>query len=201
MLRPLIFLLLFILTSRLVYSQTTKTDKQVPEICFSQTEKELYKLINEYRATKGLPAVKLSVSLCFVAQTHARDQAENYKSGSRCNMHSWSDKGKWTAGCYTPDHKNAKIMWAKPRELTNYQADGFEISFFSTYLYATPLDQAIDILAGWKKSPHHNDVILNKDIWKQIDWKAIGIGVHGNYADVWFGAEEDKDGEIKICDN
>jgi uncharacterized protein YkwD len=197
MFRFLSFLLLFILLSTKLFPQNGNPGKQLPEICISQTEKELYKLINEYRAKKGLPQIKLSSSLCFVAQTHAKDQSENYKERKNCNLHSWSNKGNWTPGCYTPDHKNAKIMWAKPRELTNYQGDGFEISFFSTYSYTSTNDHADDILAGWKKSPGHNDVILNKNIWKQLDWQAIGIGICGNYANVWFGAEEDTAGEPK----
>jgi uncharacterized protein YkwD len=199
MFRFVTLLLLFALLSTKAFPQNIKPEKQLPEICISQTEKELYKLINEYRAKKSLPLIKLSSSLCFVAQTHAKDQSENFKQGKKCNMHSWSDKGNWTPGCYTPKHKNAKIMWAKPRELTNYQGDGFEISFFSTYLYTSPNNQANDILSGWKKSPDHNDVILNKNIWKHMDWQAIGIGIYGNYADVWFGAEQDTAAESKLC--
>ena len=201
MLRFIIVCFLLVLFSAMAYPQRGSATKHMPEFCLTPVETELFRLINEYRVQKGLVAIKLSASLSFVARTHAIDQQDNYKDSKRCNMHSWSDKGKWTAGCYSPDHKNAKIMWAKPRELTNYQGDGFEISFFSTHLYTSPFNQATDILAGWKHSPNHNDVILNKNIWKQMDWNAIGIGVHGNYADVWFGAEEDKEGEIKICDN
>lgn len=90
-------------------------------------------------------------------------------------------------------------MWDKPRELTNYQADGFEISFYSTYPYSSPEAFARDILNGWKKSPGHNDVIMNKRIWKNMKWQAIGIGINGDYADVWFGAAEDSAGEPGIC--
>ena len=90
-------------------------------------------------------------------------------------------------------------MWDKPRELTNYQADGFEISFYSTYPYSSPEVFARDILNGWKKSPGHNDVIMNKRIWKNMKWQAIGIGINGDYADVWFGAAEDSAGEPGIC--
>ena len=91
-------------------------------------------------------------------------------------------------------------MWDKPRELTNYKGDGFEIAFFSTYKYTTPAAFAKDILEGWKKSPGHNNVIINKSIWKKVKWNAIGIGVYGEYADVWFGKEEDSAGEPQPCE-
>lgn len=199
MARLLLACFILVLFSFKVFPQKKIVVKQMPEICLTQTEIDLYKLINEYRAQKGLPEVKLSVSLSFVARTHAKDQTDNFKDGGRCNMHSWSNKGSWSSCCYTPDHKKAKCMWDKPRELTNYQADGFEISFYSTYPYATPEAFAKDILNGWKKSPGHNDVIMNKSIWKNMKWQAIGIGIYGEYADVWFGAVEDSAGEPEIC--
>jgi len=192
--------ILLVFFSTHMYSQKEKVVKQLPKICFSQTEVALYKLINEYRVQKGLPEVRLSTSLSIVARTHAKDQTENYVSGKRCNMHSWSDKGNWSSCCYTPDHKKARFMWDKPRELTNYQGDGYEISFYSTYIYATPAAFAKDILDGWKKSPNHNDVIMNKNIWKNVSWQAMGVGVYGEYADVWFGKEVDSAHESLPCE-
>ena len=200
MTRLLTFCLVLILFSPKAYPQKEIVVKQLPEICLTPTEIDLYRLINEYRAQKGLPEVKLSAQLSFVARTHARDQVENFKDGSRCNMHSWSNKGSWSSCCYTPDHNKAKCMWDKPRELTNYQGDGFEISFYSTYNYASSADCARDILAGWKTSPGHNDVIINKSIWKDMKWQAIGIGIYGEYADVWFGTVEDVAGEPLPCE-
>jgi uncharacterized protein YkwD len=199
MIRLLAVCLVLVLFSAKAVAQKEIVVKQLPEICLSPTEIELYKLINEYRAQKGLPAVKLSASLSFVARTHAKDQSDNFKDGGRCNMHSWSKSATWSSCCYSPDHKRAKCMWDKPRELTNYQADGFEISFYSTYPYSSPEVFARDILNGWKKSPGHNDVIMNKRIWKNMKWQAIGIGINGDYADVWFGAAEDSAGEPGIC--
>jgi hypothetical protein len=198
--RFLAFCLILVLLSPKIYSQEETAEKKVSGICLTQAETGLYKLINEYRAQKGLPAIKLSVALCIVARTHAKDQAENFKDGKRCNMHSWSDKGSWSSCCYTPDHKKAKCMWDKPRELTSYTGDGFEISYFSTFPYPTAQDYAKDILEGWKKSTSHNNIIINKSIWKDMKWKAIGIGIYGDYADVWFGTEEDSTGEPGICE-
>lgn len=198
--RVLVFCFILVLFSPNTYSQKGAAEKKLPEICLTQTEIELYNCINEYRVAKGLPAVKLSASLSIVARTHAKDQAENFKEGKRCNMHSWSANGTWSSCCYTPDHKKAKCMWDKPRELTNYPGDGFEISFFSTYPYTSTKDKALDILEGWKKSKGHNDVITNKNIWKDMKWQAMGIGIYGEYANVWFGAEVDGAGEPAFCE-
>jgi len=190
---------LLVLFSVKAYPQKGLAIKQLPEFCLTPVETELIRLINEYRFQKGLPEVRLSASLSFVARTHARDQQDNYKYSKRCNMHSWSNKGNWTACCYTPDHRNAKCMWSKPRELTNYRGDGYEISFYSSYTYPSATVFAKEILNGWKKSPGHNDVILNKSIWRDVRWEALGVGVYGDYADVWFGKEEDNADELLPC--
>lgn len=91
-------------------------------------------------------------------------------------------------------------MWDKPRELTNYKGDGYEISFWSTYEYDTPEEAAKAILDGWKKSSGHNDVIMNKSIWRDVRWQAMGVGINGEYTNVWFGKEEDSAGEPEVCE-
>ena len=91
------FCIILILFSSKAYTQRDIGVKKLPEICLTQTELALYKLINEYRSQKGLPEVKLSSQLSFVARTHAKDQAENFKDSGRCNMHSWSNKGSWSS--------------------------------------------------------------------------------------------------------
>ncbi len=200
MFRLLSAFLMLVLLMPAVYPQSSTGVKPLPATCVTQTEVELFKLINEYRAQKGLPAVKLSASLSYVARTHSQDQTENYKKSSRCNMHSWSNKGKWSSCCYTEDHKKASCMWDKPRELTNYTGDGYEISFWSTYTYDSPKAAAKAILDGWKKSPHHNEVIINKSIWKNTSWQAMGVGIYGEYYNVWFGKEVDGAGEPEVCE-
>lgn len=200
MFRLLLVFCISVLFAANSFAQKEKNPVPLPETCLTPEEFHLFNLINEYRQQKGLPVVKLSASLCYVARTHAVDQTANFKEGKRCNMHSWSDKGSWSSCCYTPDHRKAQCMWDKPRELTNYQGDGYEISFWSTYEYTTPEAKAKAILAGWKKSPGHNEVIVNKSIWKNANWQAIGVGINGEYADVWFGKEEDSAGEPKVCE-
>ncbi|MBX2964267.1 MAG: hypothetical protein KF687_17270 [Cyclobacteriaceae bacterium] len=117
-------------------------------VCLQPEELKLYNLMMEYRKTKGLASIPVSAKLTMVAQTHARDLMENYQSdGDRCNLHSWSNKGNWTPCCYTNDHKEAKCMWDKPREIAGYESNGFEISYFSS-----AGAHAEEGLTGWKKS-------------------------------------------------
>lgn len=169
-------------------------------VCLSPVEQELARLINEYRAKHGLSPVKISVSLTYVAQVHCHDLFGNTNRSAPCNLHSWTDKGKWTSCCYTPDHKKSECMWSKPRELTNYQGDGYEIAYFTTGMPESPEVNAREILEAWKASPGHNGLIMNEGIWKTIDWNAMGVGVYNGYATVWFGKEADPAGIPDICD-
>lgn len=177
-----IILLLFVLMNTVIsYGQVLNDEEQ-----------KMYDLIMEYRKEKGLPSIPLSPSLTFVAQTHAMDVLMNNPCIDSCSGHSWSDKGKWTPCCYTLDHAQAQCMWNKPRELTSYQADGYEIvTRYKTKEVKTRIMTAEDALANWKSSPGHNSVIINEGQWAIIDWKAIGIGIYKGYACVWFGGLED----------
>jgi hypothetical protein len=163
----------------------------VPFDSLSEGEKHIFCLINQYRQQKNLPEVAYSPSLSYVARVHAQDQTGHHVYKSRCTLHSWSSDGSWSSCCYTADHKQAECMWNKPRELTSYSGDGFEISFYSTFKYVTEAAFAADALAGWKKSQGHNSVIINLGQWKKTEWKAMGVGIHGNYINVWFGKEVD----------
>ncbi len=152
----------------------------------SQEEQKLYDLLTEYRATYNLPAIPISPALTKVAQAHVRDLQDNQPHGENCNMHSWSGVGKWTPCCYTSDHKQAQCMWDKPREMTNYAGNGYEIAYGGS-AGAT----ASDAIAGWKSSSGHNSVMINKGVWAKRPWNAVGIGIYGGYAVVWFGEEAD----------
>lgn len=157
----------------------------------SAEEKKIYDLIMEYRKEKGLPSIPVSKSLTLVAQTHAKDLAINKPDKDNCNAHSWSSKGKWTACCYTPDHAQAKCMWSKPRELTTYQGNGYEIACGSNRGASDFVMTAEYALKSWKASSGHNEVMINQGIWKKNSWKAIGIGLHKSFAVVWFGKDAD----------
>jgi uncharacterized protein YkwD len=166
-----------------------------PEVCLNKEEKKLYDLMMDYRKSKGLPAIDLSAKLTLVAQTHARDLMANYKFdvNNKCNPHSWSKKGKWSACCYTSDHKQAECMWNKPKEIAGYGGYGYEIAYYSSR-GAT----AEEGLAGWKISPGHNPLIINDGMWSKINWKGVGIGFFGEYGIVWFGEVTD-DSPIAEC--
>jgi hypothetical protein len=187
----LIFILLLLLNNSGV-AQDRSGKLIVADVCLSPTELNLASMINEYRKEKKLPDISLSRSLTFVAQVHARDLAQYHRQNKRCNMHSWSDNGPWTSCCYKADQHKASCMWNKPRELTDYKGDGFEIAFYSTFPYSSPYAFATDILKGWQKSKGHNQVIINGGVWKDIEWTAMGVGVYGEYAVVWFGRVPDE---------
>lgn len=173
--KQLIIIFLSVIISNNLFSQDLNRD-----------EKKLYELMMDYRKSKGQAVIPISKSLTIVAQTHAQDLVVNNPIKNDCNMHSWSAKGNWKALCYTANHANAEGMWNKPRELTNYQGNGYEIAYWHSAA-AT----AFDALASWKTSAGHNALIINNGIWKTSKWNAIGIGIYKNYAVVWFGEEAD----------
>ena len=175
--------------------------------CLSAEEADLIRRINEYRATKNLPAIPASKSLTLVAQQHAWDSNNNSDAwpapppGKECNMHSWSgnvnpalQQGQWTAVCFTgsPDWDGLQGMWDKPRELSGYPTDGYENSH-----WASNGTTAAGALEGWKNSPGHNALITEQDDWGPF--KALGVGISGNYAHMWVGTSVDPAGEAQLC--
>ena len=192
MLKNIYIILAVICTAMCVTFSSCKKDKEddntdITEAfkdSMSSEEIKLYKLLMEYRKEKGLPTIPISNSLNFVAQTHVKDLHENFIYSNSCNMHSWSDKGNWTACCYTSDHAQAKCMWTKPMELTSYKGYGYEIA----HIGGTTAESALN---GWKNSSAHNAVIINEGLW-QSKWNAIGIGMYKSYSVVWFGRELDE---------
>jgi uncharacterized protein YkwD len=165
------------------------------EICLSAEEQKLYKMIMVYRKSKKLDPIPLSAKMTKVAQTHARDLSHNYTFDvkNRCNPHSWSKKGKWTACCYTNDHKEASCMWNKPKELTGYAGNGYEIAY-----YSSGGANAQEGLDGWKLSPGHNPLLINSGIWADMKWQAIGIAIYKEYGLVWFGDAADQE-QVNEC--
>ncbi|MEQ8425310.1 MAG: CAP domain-containing protein [Cyclobacteriaceae bacterium] len=177
-------------------SFSERTSVVEDDVCVSVEEKKLYELIMDYRKAKKLKSIPFSSKLTLVAQTHVRDLMDNYDYTTRgeCNPHSWSDKGEWSSCCYTADHAKASCMWDKPREISGYQGDGFEIAY-----YSSGGANAVEGLEGWKKSPGHNPLLINSGTWSKIEWKAIGIGIYGQYGVVWFSNGEEESSKIKLC--
>lgn len=189
-----VFILVSFLCAAQLFAQESK-DSTFLVINLSEDEIHLYELINEYRTQKGLEIILLSPSLCYVAQQHAIDLSEHEPNAKkRCNLHSWSDNGPWSACCYTSNHKKASCVWDKPRELTNYKGDGYEVAYWTS----KPGAVAEDALVGWKKSKGHNQTIINRNSWKSLKWNAIGIGIKDGYALVWFGTEKDPAGSLDV---
>jgi uncharacterized protein YkwD len=149
---------------------------------------KLYKLIMDYRKSKNLDVIPFSAKLTLVAQTHAKDLADNYdfKPNNRCNPHSWSKKGKWTSCCYTNDHKQAACMWSKPQEIAGYSSEGYEIAYYSSI--GASAQEGLD---GWKISEGHNPLLINSGSWSKRKWNAIGVGIYKEYGIVWFGEAAD----------
>jgi hypothetical protein len=162
-------------------------------VTLSGDEFTLYNLIMEYRKANNKPVIPLSKALTYVAQTHAGDLTNNYRLNEKCNLHSWSKKGNWSPCCYTKDHANAECSWNKPAELTTYAGSGFEVAYFD-YRPAIPAK----VLEKWKKNPTNNEIILTSGNWEKVTWNAVGIGMFGNYATVWFGKLPDNDSEPGI---
>lgn len=174
-----LFLLLFPVVS---HAQTAS---------LTEDEQALYELVMAYRAEYGLPRIPVSPSLTYVAHVHAQDVYYHYSEfPAGCNNHSWSSHGTWTRCDYYGDHRNAEGMWSKPRELTSYPGNGYEIIHYfcpPTSGICTPEGA----LKSWQSSPGHNAVVINQSIWEKHPWAAIGIGMYKGVACIWFGEQTD----------
>ncbi len=171
--------------------------------CLSAKERELFRLVNEYRESNGLPPIANSRSLNKVARVHAIDLFRNAPAegadnrGLACSLHSWSDKGGWKPVCYTKDHAFAEAMWDKPREITNYTytGDGYENAYSTSEKEVNPAR----VLEAWKASPSHNAMLLESGDWKGSNLLAFGVGIHKNYAVMWVGSLTDPLGPMQAC--
>ncbi len=166
------------------------------EVLRQQDPAMLARLVNDYRAQRGLPRVPVSLLLSKVAQAHVDAMAaaperglallrqRDPASGQLCNPHSWPAGGRWSAVCYVEDGRYAQAMFAKPREITHgaYNDIGFEIGAWDNFgiLPKGALD-------WWKQSPPHNAVILEQGPWKDAHWQAMGVAIGDDFAYVWFG--------------
>ena len=167
------------------------------EYGLSESEANLYYLINEYRESLGLSKLSFSKSLTSVARAHVKDSHDYTprlkldERGIQGNLHSWSNNGNWRGGAYTPDHEHAEIMWDKPGELTDYTGAGYEISVYHSIGIDPKL--ALDL---WKSSSGHNEVITGDNDWSFIT--TMGVAMDKNYSHVWFGGDEDPAGYYDI---
>lgn len=145
-------------------------------------EKELYRIVNEYRAQNGLAQIPLSESLSVVANRHLLDLTINIKSLT----HGWSNcpydiNNQSTWKCVSESPKRLKV---------SYVGNGYENLFRQRGGVATPALA----LEAWKKSEMHNALILNLNIFKGKKFDAFGIACHGEYIALWFGSTESLSG-------
>ena len=160
---------------------TLFTEKKCAGDEVNSQEKELFRIVNEYRAKNNLPPIMLSEPLSIVANRHLLDLTINVKYLS----HGWSN-------C-PYDVKNEKTwncVFESPQRLgTSYKGQGFENLYRNLNGNAAP----VSALEAWKKSPLHNNLILNLDIWKNVKFDAFGLAISGNYAAIWFGTNGEED--------
>lgn len=181
-----------------VSSEETRVIDALKAMGVSEKEAKLYYIINAYRESKGLQKLSFSKSLTIIARTHVSDSntytPENQRDsrGMQGNLHSWSNHGSWTPMVYTSDHEYAANMWSKPRELTSYTGNGYEISSWNSG-NITPED-ALDL---WKNSSGHNAVMTTQGNWS--DLKTMGVAIDGKYAHVWFGSSADPAGYYDVA--
>lgn len=143
-------------------------------------EQRLYELINEYRAQYGLPSIPLSLSLNLVANRHVQDLDKNINEVT----HAWSD-----CPYDSSDRFTYPCMWNAPQRLgTSYPGYGYENAHGGSGGYEATAESAFQ---SWRGSSAHNAVILNQGIWQDREWQALGIGIFGGYAVLWFGEEPD----------
>ena len=189
-------------TTPAVSTQETQVIEALKVMGLTEKEAKLYYMINAYRESLGLPKLSFSKSLTEVARAHVRDSntytPENQvdSRGMQGNLHSWSANGSWTPVVYTSDHYYMYDMWSKPREITNYTGNGYEISSWSSGMISP--ERALNL---WKNSPGHNS-IMTTQITGDADWsdlKTMGVSIDGHYAHVWFGSDADPDGYYDVA--
>ena len=181
-----------------VSSEETRVIDALKAMGVSEKEAKLYYIINAYRESQGLQKLSFSKSLTIVARTHVSDsntytpEKQRDSRGMQGNLHSWSNHGSWTPLVYTSDNQYAANMWSKPRELTSYTGNGYEIS--SWYSGNITPEDALDL---WKNSSGHNAVMTTQGNWSNL--KTMGVAIDGKYAHVWFGSDVDPAGYYDVA--
>lgn len=193
--RKIIFFL-FLGFGLLVFNTKTsaQTDTIPDDFCISAEEYQLYQLINDYRKAFALPEIKLSKSLSYVAIAHVRDLAANFNTDTTCNMHSWSDKGRWKPICFPSEQTKKNNVHLKAKEIIGYPKAAYEITYWSNVE-----NMPRQILSFWRENKASADLLINQEKWEDRAWKAIGIGIEDGYAVVWLGEAIDFEVSTPVC--
>src|SRR3989344_344316 len=177
----------------------------IDRYCTTDRERELARLINEYRKTKGLPSIAVSKSLSYLEKIHSIDLMENQPAVGKCTGHSWSDKGNWSSCCYTlpPGPGDSECVQRKTSEITNLSGSVAEISYGvpvgKTDLRSENIYDALQALDGWQKSKGHNQTIINEGDAKWFTWKSVGVSIYKESPNVMFSVTDDPAGESVYC--
>ncbi len=164
----------------------------IQSFCVSSEEKALTDALMTARTAQQLAPLPLSSSLSYVAHLHAKDLAENYDPESDCLLSSWSDQGEWKPCCNLPKYPEGDCMWAKPRELSNYKANAYELIFQLPDSVAREEEIAAFLLASTELQ-----AMLLEEGWG--GWKAFGVGKSGKFISLWFGHAPDPAGVAQTC--
>ncbi|AFM05178.1 cell division protein [Bernardetia litoralis DSM 6794] len=166
----------------------------IPEdVCMNGFEQQLYALIDTYRSESEAHTIQVSKKLTFVAKLHARDLYHNRIDKDSCSMQSWSDKGFWSACCFSErDNSKQSCMWDKPKEITGYAGKAYEVIYNGG-------SEPKRIMELWKGSSFYSDILKNSGRYADKDWAAVGIGQYKNVTVVWFGEVEDEENEVQKC--
>lgn len=171
-----------------------QTDTIPNDFCISNEEYQLFQLINDYRKSNALQPFVLSKSLSYVAIAHVRDLAANFNPDSICNMHSWSNKGRWTPICYPSEQSKKNNVRLKAKEIIGYPSEAYEITYWSNVENSPK-----QILKFWRENKVSSNMLVNLEKWKDAAWKACGVGIEAGYAVVWLGKSVDSEVETKVC--
>ena len=180
----LLFIMLFVLVFPAIAAENQGITNGNDTIRSRMTQDEtvLFNMINDMRIQNKLPAIPFSSDLCKVANTHIADLIKYKPQDKGCSLHSWSGSGKWTSCCNTKEVFGIQCMKSKPREITGYKGDGFELIYWGEDK-ATPEEAA----ALWKQVDASSDMILSRAKWSGYQWKALGVGMKDGYAILWLG--------------
>ena len=153
----------------------------------SQDEMILYNMINDMRRQSKLQPIPFSADLSIVAHTHIDDLIKWKPQENGCSLHSWSKSKKWTSCCNSKDPAGIQCMMSKPREITGYPGNGYELIYWGEEK-ATPADAS----ALWQQVEASSDMILSKGKWNGFQWKALGVALNAGYAVLWLGDKAEK---------
>ncbi len=143
----------------------------------SDGERQIARLVNDYRKENNLVEVSISENLSLVANRHVLDISKNIGHIT----HSWSD-----CTYSNTDSKTWDCLFKAPKRFNpEFSGVSFENVYYTSFQKVLPASA----LEAWKRSPLHNSTILNQNSFKKFNWSSIGVAIDGGYAAIWFIAE------------